>query len=119
MASGKYSVFKSNPDLKRWLTNLSRDSPITAEVYMRRVRKICELLDTTLKGLLVTSRTYIKGFQDSLEDLVTKLESEKKSPGYIRGLLKSVRSWLRYNDVTLTRKIKISNPNTIPTIEDE
>jgi hypothetical protein len=34
-------------------------------------------------------------------------------------LLKAVRSWLRYNDVRLTRKIKISNPNATPTIEDE
>ncbi|MCW4038951.1 MAG: site-specific integrase [Candidatus Bathyarchaeota archaeon] len=119
MASGKYSVFKSDPDLKRWLTNLSRGSPVTAEVYMRRVGRVCELLDTTPKGLLNKSRSDLKVFQDSLEDLVTRLESEKKSPGYIRGLLKSVRSWLRYNDVTLTRKIKISNPNATPTIEEE
>jgi hypothetical protein len=119
MASGKYSAYKENPDFKRWLTNLSRGSPVTAEVYMRRVGRVCELLETTPKGLLDKSRSDLKGFQDSLEDLVTRLESEKKSPGYIRGLLKSVRSWLRYNDVTLTRKIKISNPNATPTIEDE
>jgi len=119
MVSGKYSSFESDPDLKRWLTNLSRGSPVTAELYMRRVVRVCELLDTTPKGLLDKSRSDLKSFQDSLEDMVTKLESEKKSPGYIRGLLKSVRSWLRYNDVTLTRKIKISNPNATPTIEDE
>ena len=92
MASGRYSVFESDPDLRRWLTNLSRGSPVTAEVYMRRVGRVCELLDTTPKGLLDKSRSDLKGFQDSLEDMVTRLESEKKSPGYIRGLLKSVRS---------------------------
>ena len=117
--SGKYSVFESNPDLKRWRTNLSRGSPITAEVYMRRLGRVCELLDTTPQDLLDKSRGDVKGLQDSLEDLVTSLESEKKSPGYIKGLIKSVRSWLRYNDVILTRKIKISNPNATPTIEDE
>jgi site-specific recombinase XerD len=116
---GKYSVFESDADLRRWLTNLSRGSPVTAEVYMRRVGRVCELLNTTPNGLLEKSRSDLKELQDSLEDMVTRLESEKKSSGYIRGLLKSVRSWLRYNDVTLTRKIKISNPNAIPTIEDE
>jgi site-specific recombinase XerD len=119
MASGKYSAFESDPDLRRWLTNLSRGSPVTAEVYMRRVGRVCELLDTTPKDLLDKSRSDLKGFQDSLEDMVTRLESEKRSPGYIRGLLKSVRSWLRYNDITLSRKIRISNPNATPTIEDE
>jgi hypothetical protein len=86
---------------------------------MRRLARVCELLNTTPKGLLSTSKNNFKSLQDSLQDLVTRLESEKKSPGYIRGLLKSIRSWLRYNDITLTRKIKISNPTATPTIEDE
>ncbi|MFH0748965.1 MAG: site-specific integrase [Candidatus Bathyarchaeota archaeon] len=117
--SDKYSVFKSDADVKRWLTNLSRGSPITAEVYARRLGRACELLDATPKSLLDTSKISLKGLQDSLEDMVTQLEADKKSPGYIRGLVKSVKSWLRYNDVTLTRKIKISNPNATPTLEDE
>ena len=86
---------------------------------MRRLGRACELLDTTPEDLLEKSRNDLKGLQDSLEDLVTSLEAEKKSPGYIKGLIKSVRSWLRYNDVILTRKIKITNPNATPTIEDE
>jgi len=61
----------------------------------------------------------MKGFQDSLEDLVTRLESESKSPGYILDLLKTVKSWLRYHDLTIKRRIKVSNPNATPTIEDE
>jgi len=69
--------------------------------------------------MLETTEKDLKGFQDSLEDLVTRLESERKSPGYIVGLLKAVRSWLRYNDVRLMRRIKVSNPNATPTIEDE
>jgi hypothetical protein len=30
-----------------------------------------------------------------------------------------LRSWLRYNDVQLTRKVKVSNPSATPTLEDE
>jgi len=65
------------------------------------------------------ARRDLAGFQDMLEDMVTELESGGKSPGYIAGLLKAVRSWLRYNDITLTRRIKIRNSTATPTIEDE
>jgi hypothetical protein len=106
-------------DVARWRTNLSRGSPITAEVYERRLKRNCELLKTTPSGLIESANSDLKGFQDSIEDMVTQLELEHKSPGYVRGLLKSLRSWLRYNDVLLTRKIKVSNPSATPTLDNE
>jgi len=115
----KYAAFEKDPTFVRWHTNLARGSPITAEVAVRRLGRVCELLDTTPQEMLETAEKDLKGFQDSLEDLVTTLETERKSPGYIVGLLKAVKSWLRYNDVRLTRRIKVSNPNATPTIEDE
>jgi len=115
----KYAAFEKDPTFVRWHTNLARGSPITAEVAVRRLGRVCELLDTTPQEMLETAEKDLKGFQDSLEDLVTRLESERKSPGYIVGLLKAEKSWLRYNDVRLTRRIKVSNPNATPTIEDE
>jgi len=42
-----------------------------------------------------------------------------KSPGYIQGFLKTVKSWLRYNNISLTRRIKIKNSTATPTIENE
>jgi hypothetical protein len=110
---------RENLDLKRWFTHLSRGSPITAEVYVRRLHRVCELLHTSPDGLLEKGKSDLKSLQDDLEDMVTALEIEKKSPGYIIGLLKSTRSLLRYNDITLTRKIKVSSPNATPTIADE
>jgi len=115
----KYAAFEKDPTFVRWRINLARGSPITAEVAVRRLGRVCELLDTTPREMLETAKKDLKGFQDVLEDLVTTLENERKSPGYIVGLLKAVKSWLRYNDVRLTRKIKVSNPNATPTIEDE
>jgi len=38
---------------------------------------------------------------------------------YVAGIMKAVKSWLRYNDVTLTRRIKIDNVDSTPTIENE
>ena len=88
----KYAVFEKDPTFVRWRTNLARGSPITAEVAVRRLGRVCELLDTTPQGMLETAEKDLKGFQDSLEDLVTTLEAERKSLGYIVGLLKAVKS---------------------------
>jgi len=117
--STKYSHINEDPEVNRWLRNLHRGSPITAEVALRRLGRACELLSTDPKRLVKDSKSNLKTFQDSLEDLVLKLEGEKKSPGYIVGILKTLRSWLRYNDVILTRPIKVTNRNATPTIENE
>jgi hypothetical protein len=116
---GKYAALEADADVKRWLANLARGSPITAEVAKRRLGKACELLSLTPQGMLERAAKNLKGLQDSLEDLVARLEGDGKAPSYIIGILKAVRSWLRYNDVTLTRTIKVRNPSATPTIEDE
>jgi hypothetical protein len=115
----KYAALEADADVKRWLANLARGSPITAEVAKRRLGKACELLSLTPQDMLEKAAKNLKGLQDSLEDVVARLEGDGKAPSYIIGILKAVRSWLRYNDVTLTRTIKVRNPSATPTIEDE
>ena len=51
--------------------------------------------------------------------MVFQLEREKKSPGYTSNIVKIVRQWLKYNNVILTRHIKITNSTATPTIENE
>jgi hypothetical protein len=115
----KYSLLLQDEGVSRWLRNVARGSQVSAEVALRRLGRACELLKTDPKAMLEWARRDIMGFQDSLEDLVAKLEGEGKSPGYIQGFLKTVKSWLRYNNITLTRKIKIKNSTATPTIENE
>jgi len=115
----KYAAYMGERTVKRWLRSLAKGSPITAEVAMRRMSRVCELLKTTPDGLLESARRDLAVFQDSLEDMVTELESEGKAPGYILDLIKAVKSWLRYNDIILTRRIKVSNAYATPTIENE
>jgi len=117
--SSKYSGYLEDPQLKRWLRNLARGSPVTAEVALRRIRRSCELLGMNPKEMVDKARDDLARFQDMLEDLVARLESENKSPGYVTGIMKAVKSWLKYNDVTLTRRIKIRNSTATPTIENE
>jgi integrase len=115
----KYLVYLQDEQVSRWLKNLAKGSPITAEVALRRLSKLCELLNTTPKSMVEKAKSDLAGFQDMLEDMVVRLEDEGKAPGYIADLMKTVKSWLRYNDITLTRKIKIKNSTATPTIENE
>ncbi len=115
----KRAELLKDPDLERWYRNVSRGSPITAEVHLRRLSLFCEQNGLTPKELVDLGRRNRKKLEDMMEDHVTRMESQKKSPGYIAGILKGARSWLAHNEVVLTRKVKISNRGATPTIEDE
>jgi hypothetical protein len=115
----KYAPLLEDPDVRRWLSNLARGSAITSEVALRRVSRASEILGSSPAEMLRAARSNMKTFQDSLEDLVAQLMGEGKSRGYVVGIVKAVKNWLRYNDITLTRRIKIGNVDSTPTIENE
>jgi len=108
-----------DPDVERWYRNVSRGSPITAEVHLRRLSLFCEQNGMSPKELVDLGRRDRKKLEDMIEDHITKMESERKSPGYIAGILKGVKSWLVHNEIELKRKIKIPNRGATPTIENE
>lgn len=108
-----------DPDVDRWVKNIERGSRLTAEVSYRRLGRACELLGMSPKEMVKNAKEDQRGFEDRLEDLVASLETQGRAPGYVTGILKNVRSWLRRNNITLTRRIKIRNSSATPTIEDE
>jgi len=118
-SGSKYSELAKDPDVLHWLRNLERGSAVTADASLRRLGKSCELLGLTPKQMIVEAQTDPKRFQDSLEDMVFALERENKSPGYVANLVKIVRQWLRYNNILVTRRIKIKESTATPTIADE
>jgi len=115
----KWKVLLADPDVERWFRSTARGSPITAEVALRRLGRACELLGSDPKTFVEKARSDLKAFTNSVDDMVSALEKDEMSPGYIEGILKALKSWLRYHDVKLTRKITISNAGRTPTIEDE
>ena len=115
----KWKRLLVDPELERWFRSTARGSPITAEVALRRLGRACELLRLDPETLIETARGDLRSFTDSVDDLVTALEKEGKAPSYIEGILKALKSWLRYRDLRLVRKITISNLGRTPTIEDE
>ena len=52
------------------------------------------------------------------QDFIAEFES-KYSAGYLGSLFKVIGSWAAWNRKPFQRKIKISNPNKRPTLENE
>ena len=82
----------SNPEIKRWHDNLARGSPITAEVRMRRLDKFCQMHDMTPMELADLGMKDVRTVTNLLEDHITAMEEDSKSPGYIEDHIKSAKS---------------------------
>lgn len=106
-------------DVKRWYTDVGRGSPVTADVHLRRLSLFCDQNKLSPGELANLGRRDRKKLDDLMQDHVTRMELEKKSPGYIGGMMKGVKSWLAHNDIELKRKIRISNLGATPSIENE
>jgi hypothetical protein len=107
------------PDFKRWHENLTRGSIITAKENARVLYRFMNMHDMTPQSIVDQARGDHRAFEDLLLDFVTRMEKEGKAPTYIEAYLKTVKSWLQFNEITLVRRIKIGNTGRTPTIEDE
>jgi hypothetical protein len=55
-----------------------------------------------------------------LVDMVTELEKKGYAGSYLQGIVKGVKSWLSFNDISLGgRKINFSDPDDTPTLREE
>jgi len=116
MAKEKYASLKNNPDIKRWFLNMSRGSVITGEVYLRRLGQFCEINNTD--PIAITKMTE-KEIANMLMDTVSLLESQGKAGSFIAGIMKSVKSWLSFNGISIKQKIKVKGADSTPSLKDE
>ncbi|MGC8558550.1 MAG: site-specific integrase, partial [Nitrososphaeria archaeon] len=103
-------------DVKRWYDNVARGSQVTADVYLRRLASFCRTNNLTPVSLLSLD---IKKIQDILLDTVTDMENQGKAGSYIHSVIKAVRSWLSFNDIQISKKIKIRGVMETPTLKNE
>jgi hypothetical protein len=59
----KYSTLLENAQVGRWAKNLARGSPITSEVAVRRLGRLCELLGLGPEKIVAEARRDPAGFQ--------------------------------------------------------
>ena len=115
----KKNKLLANPDVRRWYENVSRGSQNTAEVWLRRLSRFCDVHAMTPTELAELGIKDIKTLTHLLEDHITFMEDGNNSPGYISVTVTALKSWLEYHDVKITRKLKIRNKNATPTLENE
>jgi len=116
MAKEKYASLKNNPEIKRWFLNMSRGSVITGEVYLRRLGQFCQINNTD--PIAITKMTE-KEITNMLMDTVSLLESQGKAGSFIAGIMKSVKSWLSFNGISIKQKIKVKGVDSTPSLKDE
>lgn len=121
MAKRKFDRIEMNSELQRWYNSVKRGSEITADVNLRRLEAFCSIMKTTPHDML---KMPDKELTDLIDDFVTEMEKETKerpkfTPNYISSILKGVKSWLAYNNKSLTRKIRISDSGISKTLKDE
>jgi integrase len=112
-------LLEQHEDFRRWYDNLARGSINTANENARVLYRFLRKNNTTLDDMLEQVSNDRRAFENGLLDFVTQQEKEGKAPTYIENYLKTVNSWLKYNDHKPITKIKLGNRNKRPTIEDE
>ena len=103
-------------DVRRWFDNVARGSPVTADVYLRRLAAFCSTQHATPKGLVAKSE---RELHDLLLDCVSQMERNGNAGSYIESTVKAVKSWLGHNGKIVRRKIKIRGARDTPSLKDE
>ena len=108
-------IFKDTTDIIRWKDDLARGSRATSDVYYRRLRGFCNQNNITPSNLI---KMDVKEIKNLLLDNVSRLEKEGKQGSYTKGIIKSVKSWLSFNDIQ-TPRVRIAKANARLSVEDE
>jgi hypothetical protein len=112
----RYQEITSERRVALWLEDVARGSVITADVNRRRIGWFSERHGLLPGDLLALD-------QESLHDLllgtVGDLERAGHAGSYAQSIVTAVRSWLAFNGVALSRKIKIRGVSDTPTLTNE
>lgn len=117
-----YSHLLKDKEFHTWLENVERGSINTAMVSFRKCAMSCRVFNTTpseLAGMDPKKATYF------LLNLVSTFERQGMRGSTIESYVKAVKSWLAWNDIVITKKIRITGANeskyeteTVPTREE-
>ena len=79
----------------------------------------CDRVKKTPSQLVKIGKKDPLKIEDIMMDHVTWMESKGYAYAYIRGVIKTVKSWLNYNHITLQRKIRIDDRAKSKALENE
>jgi hypothetical protein len=111
----KYRPLLEDDRIRKWVDYVARGSAITAEVYLRRLGRVCDDKGILPSELLNKDEESLWNF---LNDLISDMEDKAKAGGYIQSILKAIKSWLSFNGIELRRKLKVRGANDTPTLRE-
>lgn len=113
----RYAHLLEDPQVNRWYLNVARGSVITADVCVRRFGSFSQE-----KGIspaqFATSMNHDAVF-NLLLDTVTDMQSKGYAGSHIESVVKSVKSWLKFNHIELVGEIKVDGVSETRTLVNE
>jgi integrase len=103
-----YRRLMEDESFSSWIENIARGSKVNAEVTLRRMGRICMLLQTTPPDLARMSKGEAG---DVLLRSVSRLEKDGNRSSTIMGYVKSLKGWWLFNDLDVTRQVRLSREN--------
>jgi len=114
--TSKLTAILADPNVRRWYDNLARGAQASADINARRLAAFCESAKLTPP---VIARASERRAYDALLDFVAREEKRGVAGSYVVRTVKAVKSWLAFNGVTVTRKIRVRGAQDTPTLKDE
>lgn len=112
---GRWQGLLVDRDVKRWYDNLARGSRGTADNYLRVLGRFAAAHDLTPSSFV---KLKPKKREDLLADYITGMLDNDKAPSYVEVAKKAVGSWLDWNGVALTRKIRVPGTSRRPSLRE-
>ena len=91
-----------------WLLNNSAGSPTTGIERARVLSRFLDLMEWSLDELMDRAEGDVRQLERDLEIFARNLEVQGYKRETIKNYFKSIRSWLKYNGIELTRRVKLS-----------
>jgi len=116
LAKSPYQRLLDDVDFRRWFDNVRRGSVATAHEWLRRMGFIHKTFHKSPKQIASLKPKEATNF---ILDVVSALESQKRSGSYISNCVKPLKSWLEFNGITIQQRIKIPGRGELTRVADE
>ena len=102
-----------------WYQNLKVKSNLTADYYLRNLGLWLEWIHEDPESILTLAKDNYDLFKEKISDQIRSMEEQGKAGSYISTSLKSVSSYLKFNNIIIRLGLNIKNENRNLTVEDE
>ncbi len=101
-----------------WYQNLRVKSDLTADYYLRNLGLWLEWTHEDPESILTLAKDNCDLFKEKISDQIRSMEKQGKAGSYISTSLKSVSSYLKFNNTIIRLGLNIRNENRNLTVED-